>query len=309
MFHRRCFRSRIIIILGADLDTRGTHGGRATRDGTTSAARRHPKESMAREWKKRTDAGRLVGAQLSSIQGRACSYTIRANVPIQMVFRMGLISPARFASARTIALPSGRYDRNFDLTSIYRGLWRRTRGTVHSCLSRGANNSVGGAAVTFVISMAECFRVPFSSWSSPVAPISLSLSLSPPRSSKGLGEIVTIGEVTGSPVPSDCTVASVVSRLGAKGARNLFVLVVIGRRLLLLLPPPLAFCSSASAAVSSLRNKVTAERSATLKPRAGNGSRRPEAKYVPRILSDRDGGGAVLLCFCTRTVYRSRSHP
>lgn len=137
----------------------------------------------------------------------------------------------------------------------------------------------------------------------------LSLSLSPPRSSKGLGEIVTIGEVTGSPVPSDCTVASVVSRLGAKGARNLFVLVVIGRRLLLLLPPPLAFCSSASAAVSSLRNKVTAERSATLKPRAGNGSRRPEAKYVPRILSDRDGGGAVLLCFCTRTVYRSRSHP
>lgn len=35
-------------------------------------------------------------------------------------------------------------------------------------------------------------------------------------------------------------------------------------------------------------------RSAALKPRAGNGSRRPGAKCV-RTLSDRDGGGAVVL--------------
>jgi len=53
-----------------------------------------------------------------------------------------------------------------------------------------------------------------------------------------------------------------------------------------------------------LRNKVTAGRSAALKPRAGNGSRRPEAKYA-RALSDRDGGrvvGPVFVSAYTRFV-------
>ena len=78
---------------------------------------------------------------------------------VQMVAQTGLISLARFARARTVGLPTDRYDRNFDLTSIYRDRSYERVGR-HSCLSQGANNSVGGAAVTFVISMAECFRVP-----------------------------------------------------------------------------------------------------------------------------------------------------
>lgn len=108
---------------------------------------------------------------------------------------------------------------------------------------------------------------------------------------------MTTGEVTGSSISTTPGLASVVSRLAAKGARDLSSLLFFF----------FVFFPSASCRLVSLRNKVTAERSAPLKPRAGNGSRRPEAKYI-RVLSDRDSGGTVcsvfFLSFCVICLSR-----
>lgn len=71
--------------------------------------------------------------------------------------------------------------------------------------------------------------------------------------------------------------------LGTKGARTHSPFPYSSFSLLLL-----RFLPSRHREIRSRR------RSAALKPRAGNGSRRPEAKCV-RALSDRDGGGAVVL--------------
>lgn len=71
--------------------------------------------------------------------------------------------------------------------------------------------------------------------------------------------------------------------LGTKGARTLSPFPYSSFSLFLL-----CFLPSRHREIRSRR------RSAALKPRAGNGSRRPEAKCV-RALSDRDGGGAVVL--------------
>lgn len=178
------------------------------------------------------------------------------------------------------SLPTSRYDRNFDLTPIYRD---RCCGRVgrHSCLSRDANNSVGGAAVTFVING----RV-FSSSSlmtSPLLAFSLSiffffnLIVKGPWCDRDDRRGDRIADVNDSQSLLSC------HDLGTKGARTLSPFPHSSFSLFLL-----CFLPSRHREIRSRR------RSAALKPRAGNGSRRPEAKCV-RALSDRDGGGAVVL--------------
>lgn len=188
------------------------------------------------------------------------------------------------------SLPTDRYDRNFDLTSIYRN---RSCGRVgrHSCLSRDANNSVGGAAVTFVISMAECFRV-LLSWHRLLAPRSFFyLIVKGPWWNRDDRRGDGIADMNATPG------RSVVSRLSEGHANS--------RPSFLFFFPPFLLLHLFRFLLSRLCEIRSRRRSAALKLRAGNGSRRPGAKCV-RALSDRDSGGAVALFLsCPRAVYRS----
>jgi len=228
--------------------------GRMSRNKTA-----HPSGPSRGTWEEKADgwSSRLVSsrlAQLSSIQGRTCEPRDALDRPADPDGG-GTRKPGAVCPSTHHPLPAGRYDRNFDLTSIYRD---------RSCVGL-----VPFLEVRIIVAEARRSRSLYqwpSALPSPLEgeesdeesdePLLVAL-LSLPIPSKGLGGIVTTGEVTGSPVSaSDC---SLLSRHGsrAKGADL----------------PPLpsssscssystfssssSSSSSASCAVCSSRNKVT----------------------------------------------------
>jgi len=259
----------------------------------------HPSfEGQRSSWKEKADEWSRWRTII--INTRAYVYGTRHAIvrSVQMVAQTGLISLARFARARTVGLPTDRYDRNFDLTSIYRDRSYERVGR-HSCFLK----------VRIIVSEARRSRSLYQ-WPSVfeflVHGFALSLfNLFPAWSSKSLGGIVTTDEVTGSSRYEHWTTPgrSVVSRLG-EGHANLRSSLSPSLSLslsLLFFFSPLLFLLLLLLRFLLLCEIRSQRRSAAFKLRAGNGSRRPEAKCVWG-LSDRDNDGAVAL-FLSRAVY------
>lgn len=161
------------------------------------------------------------------------------------------------------SLPStGRYDRNFDLASIYRAP-ERARGRAETPFSRCEYNSVGGATVTFVhINGRLCSPNDFSfSLSAPL--LSLFFFFFPRPIVKGPSRAgsVTVDRTTGSPVcertvgslllSSSGSTSHVGRRLGREGCAR-----ALPRPSCCLLPPP---PPPASALFFPARNEATPE--------------------------------------------------